>query len=333
MSVKLQRTILMLAILMFLDISPAFAKKMYRWVDESGNTYFSDQIPPEHSKHRRETLNERGRIIDITDKAKTKEQQELEKRLSELRKAQEKIIEKQKAYDKVLLSTFRNLDDLMMAIKSKSQSMEAQIQAADGNLSRLQTQLENQQKKAAEFERNAQKVPQKLLDDIKATQSQIQEARQAINKQIEKLHKMERENDADVERYLFLTQSRTEDQPRTDKIASIREANALGLFYCQNDHQCNKAWKIARNFVNFHSTTAPDIDNEQLIMSRAPSKDSDLSLSLSKIAISDTEYQLFLDIRCRDSSLGKELCASQKVSDIRSAFRPYINNVLSRTDR
>ena len=88
--------------------------------------------------------------------------------------------------------------------------------------------------------------------------------------------------------------------------------------------------KIARNFVNFHSTTGPDIDNDKLIMSRSPSTDSDLSLSLSKLAINDTEYQLFLDIRCRDSSLGRELCASQKVSDIRSAFRPYINDALSR---
>ena len=332
MPAKLQQTSLILAaIVLILSTSPAFAKKMYRWVDDNGNTYFSDQIPPEQIKHRRETLNEKGRIIDVMEKAKTKEQLELEKRLAELRKAQEKIIEKQKGYDKVLLTTFRSLDDLLMSIKGKTQSMEAQIKATEGTINRLKEQLESQQKKAAVFERNAQKVPQKLLDDIRATQDQIQETQLAISKQIEKLNKMQREDDADVERYLFLTQSRNDTQPQTGKIASIKEANALGLFYCENDHQCNKAWEIARNFVNFHSTTAPDIDNDKLIMSQSPSKDSDLSLSLSKIALNDTEYQLFLDIRCRDSSLGQELCASQKVSNIRSAFRPYINNALSRS--
>ena len=332
MPAKLQQTSLIFAaIVLILSTSAVFAKKMYRWVDDNGNTYFSDQIPPEQIKHRRETLNEKGRIIDVMEKAKTKEQLELEKRLAELRKAQEKIIEKQRAYDKVLLTTFRSLDDLLMSIKGKTQSMEAQIKATEGTINRLKEQLESQQKKAAHFERNAQKVPQKLLDDIRATQDQIQETQLAISKQIEKLNKMQREDDADVERYLFLTQSRNDTQPQTGKIASIKEANALGLFYCENDHQCNKAWEIARNFVNFHSTTAPDIDNDKLIMSQSPSKDSDLSLSLSKIALNDTEYQLFLDIRCRDSSLGQELCASQKVSNIRSAFRPYINNALSRS--
>lgn len=332
MLAKIQRTSLILAalILMF-NASAAFAKKLYRWVDEEGNTYFSDQVPPEHIDHRRELLSEEGRVIGVTEKAKTKEQRELDKRLAELRRAQEKIIEKQQAYDKVLLSTFRSLDDLLMSIKGKSLSMEAQIKATEGNLNRIKEQLSNQQKKAAEFERNAQKVPQKLLDDILETRKQIQETQLAISKQIEKQNKMKREDEADIERYLFLTQSKTGAEPEQNKVASIKEANALGLFYCENDHQCNKAWEIARNFVNFHSSTGPDIDNDQLIMSRPPSKDSDLSLSLSKIALTESEYQLFLDIRCRDSSLGRELCASQKVSNIRSSFRPYINEALSRS--
>jgi hypothetical protein len=63
-------------------------------------------------------------------------------------------------------------------------------------------------------------------------------------------------------------------------------------------------------------------------MNRPPAKDSDLSLSLSKIAIKNDDFQLFLDIRCRDSMQGKELCASQTVKNIRSAFRPFMNNAL-----
>lgn len=307
------------------------AKKMYRWVDDQGNTYFSDQVPPEHAKHRREALNQRGRVIDVIEKAKTKEELELEQRLNDLREAQEKIIQKQQTYDRVLLSTFRNIDDLLLSIKNKTRTMEAQIRATEGNLNRLKSQLSGQQRKAAAFERNAQRVPESLLKDIRSTQEQIQQTEIAISRQMETLNQVKKEDDADVERYLFLTQSRTDTQPKQHKIPSIKEANELGLFYCENDHQCNQAWEIARTFVTFHSTTGPDIDTDKLIMTRSPSKDSDLSLSLSKIAISDVDYQLFLDIRCRDSSLGRELCASQRVSDIRSAFRPYINDALSRS--
>lgn len=320
------------AVTLLLCHAPAIhAKKMYRWVDDQGNTYFSDQVPPEHAKHRREALNQRGRVIDVIEKAKTKEELELEQRLNELREAQEKIIQKQQTYDRVLLSTFRNIDDLLLSIGNKTRTMEAQIRATEGNLNRLKSQLSGQQRKAAAFERNAQRVPESLLKDIRSTQEQIQQTEIAISRQMETLNRVKKEDDADVDRYLFLTQSRTDTQPKQHKIPSIKEANELGLFYCENDHQCNQAWEIARTFVTFHSTTGPDIDTDKLIMTRSPSKDSDLSLSLSKIAISDVDYQLFLDIRCRDSSLGRELCASQRVSDIRSAFRPYINDALSRS--
>ena len=65
-------------------------------------------------------------------------------------------------------------------------------------------------------------------------------------------------------------------------------------------------------------------------MNRPPPTDSDISLSLSKLAINENDYQLFLDIRCRESAAGSELCASQKVKDIRSSFRSYVNDALSR---
>ncbi|MGR9051892.1 MAG: DUF4124 domain-containing protein [Gammaproteobacteria bacterium] len=334
MPVKFQRIISLFFVAVFLmfNASEVLSKKMYRWVDENGNTFFSDQVPPEQVEHRRETLNESGRVLEVTEKAKTKEELELYNRLEELRKAQQKIIEKQKSYDKVLLATYRKLDDLLAAIKAKDRTMEVHLFGTQGNVKRFQGQLENQLKKAAEFERNGYKVSQQLLDDIAATRVQIQEAQQALDNQIAKQDEIKRQDQADIERYKYLTRSRkVEEKEKTEKVARLRDANELGLFYCENDYQCNKAWDIGRNFVNFHTTTELDVDNESLILSRPPAKDSDLSLSLSKIAISDTEYQLFLDIRCRESSAGRELCEGPKVKEIRSSFRPYINEALART--
>lgn len=322
-------TVFLACLLCLLNSQMVFAKKMYRWVDEQGNTFFSDQVPPEQSQYRRDSLSKTGRVLEVTDKAKTKEQMELEKRLAKLRSDQEKIIANQKVHDKALLSTFHSKEDLLATIKVKLQALDTQKKVMESNLNRLINQLEEQQKKAANLERNAQKVPEKLLDNMQSTQEQIQQARSAISAGIDKQNQIKEEYNADIERFLFLTQSRTEPQPQS-KIASIKEASKLGLFYCENDRQCNKAWEIARTFVNANSTTMADIYNDKLIMNRPPAKDTDLSLSLSKIAINENDYQLFLDIRCRDSSQGKELCASRKANDIRSAFRPYINDALSR---
>jgi len=249
--------------------------------------------------------------------------------LEELRKEQEKLIANQKIHDKALLSTFRSKEDMLLAIQTKTETIDKQKNIIEGNLNRFTEQLTKQQKEAAVFERNAQPVPKKLLDEIMLTQNRIEQTQSALRRHIEKHNQIKKVDEADITRFLFLTQS-IRDQAPMAKIPSIKEANELGLFYCENDHQCKKAWESGRIFVNFYSTTEADVYNEKLIMNRPPPKDSDISLSLSKLAINDDDYQLFLDIRCRESLTGKELCASQKVKDIRSSFRTYINDTLSR---
>ena len=330
MPIRTFRALLFLACLLCLFDSPAVcAKKMYRWVNEQGETYFSDQVPPEQAQHSHASLSKTGRVLELTEQAKTKEQLEQEKRLEELRKQQEKLIASQKIHDKALLSSYHTKEDMLLAIQAKTATLDNQRKIIEGGLNRLTEQLKNQQKEAAVFERDAQPVPQKLLDEIILSQNRIEQSRIMLRDHIEKQSQIKKTTDADIARFLYLTQSTQDPAPRA-KIPSIKEANELGLFYCENDYQCNKAWEFGRIFVNLYSTTEADVYNENLIMNRPPPKDTDISLSLSKLAINEGDYQLFLDIRCRDSLSGEELCASPKVKAIRSSFRSYINDALSR---
>jgi len=167
-------------------------------------------------------------------------------------------------------------------------------------------------------------VPKNLLDEIKQTEEQIQVAYAEINKQIEKKNRAKAEFEANIERFKFLTQENTDPSKATDKTAQAKVADEIGLYACETDALCVKAWTNAHDFIKANATTPIDTDTDKLIMGRAPANDSDLSLSVSKIEDENKKQQLFLDIHCRESSLGTELCASQKVRDIRSAFRPYI---------
>lgn len=326
MQIRTFSSSIFLAFLLCLFASPAIhAKKMYKWVDENGKTFFSDQVPPEQSQLRRESLNEKGRVVEVTEKAKTKEQLAQDERLNALKQAQEKVIAQQLARDKVLLNTFRNLDDMQAALAGKMQTLDTQKHALEGNLKRAESQLETQQKKAAAIEHKGAKIPHPMLDEIKATQAQIQIAHGEINKHAEKKAAIKAEFEADIERFKFLTKANTDTQKPSATIA-----DELGLYPCDSDAQCSKAWEIARNFINTHSTTAIEINTDKLIMAHAPATDGDLSLSLTKIEGIDKKHQLFLDIHCRESSLGKELCAGQKAKDIRSAFKPYIEAAVAK---
>jgi hypothetical protein len=109
----------------------------------------------------------------------------------------------------------------------------------------------------------------------------------------------------------------------------MKAAVELGLYLCNSSSQCAKAWESAHQFVRRFSTTPIDIDNDKLLMTAEPAADSDLSLSVSKIDMGNNQQQLFLDIRCRQSSLGMELCAGDKVRDIRTSFRSYIENAVT----
>ena len=302
--------------------------KSWKWQDKNGKWHYGHGIPPSEVGVGRMGLNSHGVQVIVIEPQKTKEQLEHEKRLARLKADEDKIIARQKVYDLALLNTYRTKTDLMIAIKKKFESFETQNQVVEGNLKRLKQGLDAQQKQAASLERDGQKVPEKVLKDINSTQSQIQDMEKAIRAQKEKQELTKKADEADIARFLFLTQSH-EVKPQA-RIASVKEANELGLFYCENDVNCNKAWEIGHEFVNYYSTTPKDVFNEVLIMNRPPATDTDISLSLSKIPLNDQDSQLFLDIHCRESTVGKELCASQKIKDIRASFSPFVNDALSR---
>lgn len=296
--------------------------KTYHWVDEQGKTHFSDSIPPDQAKLQRDTLNKSGRVVETTSKAKTKEEYEQELHIQALRDEQENLIAKQAAEDRVLLSTYRSVEDMNLTLNGRMQALDAQRLVAEGNLKRLQKQLEAQQKKAAENERNGRAVPKGLLADINSSEQQIQLSINEINNHITKKNQVKTEFEANIERFKFLAKSRNPDQ--TNQEASIKIEALEGLYNCPDNAQCERAWARSIDFVKRNSTTTINNLTDQLIISGDPIKETDISLSVSKMQASNGQQKLFLDLRCHHSRLGAELCAGKEASDIRAAFKPYL---------
>ena len=62
-----------LLIFCIVSLNPAQAR-MYRWVDEKGQVYYSDRIPPQYVNKERREYDDRGHLISTVEAAKTKEQ-------------------------------------------------------------------------------------------------------------------------------------------------------------------------------------------------------------------------------------------------------------------
>ena len=305
------------------------AKKMYRWVDEAGNVYFSDQVPPDQSRFKRETLNEKAKVLDVLEKAKTPAQLAQQKKLDALRIEQEKIIAKQISNDKVLLATFRSLGDMQKVYDNKRAALDLDQKLLESNIKRQEQQLLKLQQQAADLERNAQKVPDKLVTEIAAAKLSLEAAKLELNHRIAERQKTEKEFQADLDRYQFLTQS-AEERKKLSKQPTdeSKDINALGVFTCQDASQCEQAWKIAGDFVAEFSSTAKNIDSDKLIMRAAPQTDDEFSLSVAKLE-SDGQQQIFLDVHCTQTSLGDDLCRSSKIKNLRQSFAPYLQSQLA----
>lgn len=329
MSLKLRSLVLILAVPCLLAAEDGFAqKKLYRWVDEHGNVTFSDQVPPDQVQHKRETLNDKAQVLDVVEKAATPDELARQKRLELLRKEQEKIIAKQAADDRVLLATYRTMDDMRRALDNKLALMDGKKNVMEANKQRFEQQLNQQQQQAAGFERNAQKVPEKLLKDIASTRQQIALTEQELQRHALEREKVEREFKADIARFEFLTQAGNDGKANQNKLMTGNLNSELGLFVCHDAAECEKAWKYAGEYVYKNATTGRDVDTDKLIMTAAPFNDNEFSLSVSKLEQGGVQ-QIFLDIRCKATNLGKELCASEKVYEIRRNFSAYLQALLT----
>jgi hypothetical protein len=320
------KNILFTALCFAITSLPAEAKNMYKWVDKDGKTFFSDQVPPSKSDLKHEVLDKNARVVEVQERAKTKAELEIDKRLMLLRKQQEQIIAKQKAHDKKLLSNFLSIEAMDSMYKNKVMALEGQERELSEKLKELEKDLASQQEEAAGYEIKNTKVPVKVLTSIEDSQKKLAQAQKDLKDLQLKKVTSKKEFEADRARFLYLTKSTA----GTATVASSGSANDKiqqsqpGLFSCESTLQCEKAWGIAKEFVKANSTVKIGVDTDTLVMSEDPVLDTDMSLSVSKIINAGSKPEIFLDIRCRESSAAKALCASSKADDIRNRFNDYI---------
>ncbi|MGR9107345.1 MAG: DUF4124 domain-containing protein [Gammaproteobacteria bacterium] len=310
---------------------PAGAVQLFRWTDDTGHIYYSDQVPPRHSKYQRAKLNEQGMTVNVLERAKSKAEMEREQKLGELRAAQQRLLEEQRSRDRLLLRTFSSEKEITEHFESRSRTLEMLDTVIRGNLSRLQSQLDAEEKRAAEFERSGKVIPDFVVSQIHDYQKQIEENQQKLGELANQ--KLELENDlaANLERFKALTEGKQEllgASPQSHSVSSANqegESLILSVAPCSDEAICEKAWNLARSYLLQHSNTAVQIDTDLIINTFTPENDEEIALSLAKIRDQDSPgAQLFLDARCKPSSIGQEICSGERVRGILSAFPLYI---------
>ncbi|MCP3668168.1 MAG: DUF4124 domain-containing protein [Gammaproteobacteria bacterium] len=323
------RSQLILSIILGLSLcGGAVAAKLYRWVDSQGKVHYSDKVPPEEASHARSELDQQGIETRRVDAAKTPEQIAQEKELKRLRIEKQKLIEAQQEKDNVLLRTFRSEDDIVMTRDGKVTAIDVQIQVVRSNISRLKAKLADLQKKAAMLERQGKAISPLFLKDIENTRISLKQSYEAlIHEEQEKELTRERFNQ-DLAHFRKLKRLEGEHLPETVENEKRLFTSLLEtVVICNNSQACERAWKMAEAYVRTHTTTRMQMLSDSIIMTATPIKDSDISLTVSRITEEGVSgAKLFLDLQCKNSPIGIDLCHSTKVDSIRLDFRQSVES-------
>lgn len=183
-------------------------KKLYKWVDEKGNVYFSDKVPPDQIKHGRKELNEQGVVTSAQGRAPTDAEREA-KRLSDAEARRVANEARKKAEeDKRFLDSYATEADLKRALELSVELLAQQISSARNDIELRQKSLDRLMGRAGEIEAAGKTVDPGLL-------SMIESERRAIGQQTAYLATKEQEKtaaqteyDAKLKRYQALAGAR-----------------------------------------------------------------------------------------------------------------------------
>ena len=164
-----------LMVVMFCDVASA-APPLFRYKNDAGVPVTTFVLPPEASGKGYEIINDKGDVLEVIKPAPT---------AAEKQSFLDAI--EQEKYDKSLLLKYGSLAELMKAQKRKSEELDAKMSVLKGNFSNIRAQIDTEQEKAANYERQGRPVPEsslKALESLYANYEQTENSMHEREKEV-----------------------------------------------------------------------------------------------------------------------------------------------------
>lgn len=177
MTSNLSRWLLCLALLLGAGaLAPSgYAQgKLYRYLNDDGIKVISSSIPPQYVGRGYEILNPNGRVLQVVEPEPTLEDREAFERERALKAEYEELARR-----------YSSVKDIEAARDRRLASLETNISILKGNISNLSNQIEEQMRRAAKFERDGQKVPAYIFNNIDGLRAEVRSAEMVLQERVE----------------------------------------------------------------------------------------------------------------------------------------------------
>lgn len=175
--------------------------KLYKWVDDKGETHYGEVVPPEYANKDKVQFNEKGREVKKKESKEAADEAGLGKKNAE----EEQAALDQRRRDKALVNTYSNEKEIDLSRDRNLQQVEALINSTQLLLESAQGSLDGFLKEADELKQGGKKIPFELKSDITKGENRVAKLKQDLAKAQERAASVRASYEADKVRYRELT--------------------------------------------------------------------------------------------------------------------------------
>ncbi len=201
----IRRTLLatVLAASLGLACGPLSAQKLYKWVDEKGETHYGDKIPPEYANKANEEMGKSGVILKRNEGQLTPEQQharELAARKADEERHRQLEIQRR---NKALLTTYNNVEEIDAAREKNLRQAEETIRGIQQKITDTQQQQVQLRKEADGYK--GKKIPAALVESMDGAENDLRTNQQLVVSKRKELDSIRAKFDEERQVYLELS--------------------------------------------------------------------------------------------------------------------------------
>lgn len=162
-----------LPLLLLVLVSFPASAKMYKWVDEKGNTHFGDTIPAQYAGQGSTEFNKKGIVIKQTDRALTPEQRKAQEDALAQEKEEERKKVEQKRRDTALLNTYTTEKEIDLVRDRNLQQAELQLQGMELRIKQVQPRYDQFRSQADALSAKNKPVSPGLQQELETTANEL----------------------------------------------------------------------------------------------------------------------------------------------------------------
>jgi hypothetical protein len=182
--------------------TPSGQKKVYRWVDKSGQVHYGDSIPAEYASQDREVVNRQGIATQRIEGEITPEEARMQ---AEAQKAQREAAAA-KLRDNVLLQSYVSVKDIEQVRDRRVDMLNSQILVQQQYLDSLKQRYAEQQKQSLRYkpwnkDAKAPEAPEHFVSDLKRTESDMRTQEKNLQQKTQERENLRAQFASDIQRF------------------------------------------------------------------------------------------------------------------------------------